>query len=252
MLGCMLLAGGCADLEPMEDPDVMDHHLTIDTMRAAAREAERNLADLRLELDSQRQEFSAAIIARAQLEGRLREVERRLADARHIIDLQREELTAMRAERERSSKQDATQAPRSKPKSKRMAPLERSSIEQVPPNVPSALVPPVVSAPAQNGESLPSISGLSEPEMLPVSPPSAPVPPVSQLNDGAAATIPRQDNGLDVGSLVRSIAVQSGDTLWRLARRYGVEVQALRAVNGLSGDLIQVGQALMIPETGIR
>ncbi|MEX5213476.1 MAG: LysM peptidoglycan-binding domain-containing protein [Nitrospiraceae bacterium] len=249
MLGCMLLAGGCADLEPMEDPDVMDHHLTIDTMRAAARESERNLADLRLELDSQRQEFSAAIIARAQLEGRLREVERRLADARHIIDLQREELTAMRAERERSSKQDATQAPRSKPKSKHTAPLERSSIEQVPPNVPSALVPPVVSAPAQSGESPPSISGLSEPELLPVQPPTA---PVSQLKDGTAAITPRQDNGLDVGSLVRSVAVQSGDTLWRLARRYGVEVQALRAMNGLSGDLIQVGQALMIPETGIR
>jgi nucleoid-associated protein YgaU len=93
---------------------------------------------------------------------------------------------------------------------------------------------------------------LPEPESSPVPPPVAPVPPVSQLNGGTAATAQRRENGLDAGSLARSIAVQAGDTLWRLARRHGVEVNALRSLNGLSGDLIQVGQALIIPEAGSR
>lgn len=250
--GLMLLAGGCADLEPMEDPDVTDFQLTIDTMRAAAREAERNLADLRLELDSQRQELSSALIARAQLEGRLREVERRLADSRHIIELQREELATMRMERERSSKSEPSPIPKLKQSRKRPAPADRPAIGQVVPNVPSPPVPPVVSQPSQDTAPVPPSTLSPEPESLPVAPPVAPVPPVSQLNGGTAAVAQRQENGLDAGSFVRSTAVQAGDTLWRLARRYGVEVDALRSLNGLSGDLIQVGQALIIPAAGAR
>ena len=112
--------------------------------------------------------------------------------------------------------------------------------------------PPTVSQPLQDAEPVPPPPDLPEPQSLPVPPPVAPGPPVSQLNGGPAATAQRRENGLDAGALVRSIAVQAGDTLWRLARRYGVEVEMLRSVNGLSGDLIQVGQALMIPETGVR
>lgn len=252
VVGFMLLAGGCADLEPMEDPDVTDYHLTIDTMRTAAREADRNLADLRLELDSQRQELSAALIARAQLEGRLREVERRLADARHIVELQREELAAMRAERERSSKHEVPPVPRSRQKSKRAAPADRPSMGQVVPNVPIPPEPPMDSQPHQDAEPVPSPPASPEPQSLPVPPPVAPVPPVSQLSGATVPTAQRRDNGLDAGAYVRSIAVQAGDTLWRLARRYGVDVEALRSLNGLSGNLIQVGQALMIPEAGVR
>ncbi|MFN8597496.1 MAG: LysM peptidoglycan-binding domain-containing protein [Anaerolineae bacterium] len=43
--------------------------------------------------------------------------------------------------------------------------------------------------------------------------------------------------------------VQSGDTLFSLARRYGTTVEALRTANRLSGDLIYVGQVLIIPTT---
>lgn len=249
VVGAIWLASGCADLDPMEDPDVADYHLTIDTMRVAAREDERHLADLRLELDSQRQELSAALIARAQLEGRLREVERRLADARHIIDLQRDELTRLRKERDGSSKHEVPHAPRGRQRSKRAAPADRPSMGQTPP-IPAE--PPTISQPPQDTEPVPPPSDLREPQSLPVPPPVTPGPPVSQLNGGTVAAAERRENGLDAGALVRSIAVRAGDTLWRLARRHGVKVEALRSVNGLSGDLIQVGQALMIPETGVQ
>jgi spore germination protein len=43
--------------------------------------------------------------------------------------------------------------------------------------------------------------------------------------------------------------VESGDNIWRLARRYGVSVNRILAVNGLeSPDEIVIGQAILIPE----
>ncbi len=44
-----------------------------------------------------------------------------------------------------------------------------------------------------------------------------------------------------------SIEVQSGDTLFSIARRHGVSVAALKEANGLSSDAVQPGQRLVIP-----
>ena len=41
--------------------------------------------------------------------------------------------------------------------------------------------------------------------------------------------------------------VQQGDTLFSIARRHGISVDALRAVNGLTGNEIAIGQELLIP-----
>jgi len=40
--------------------------------------------------------------------------------------------------------------------------------------------------------------------------------------------------------------VNRGDTLWRIANRYGTSVQQLRRMNGKTGDSLQVGQVLKI------
>jgi LysM repeat protein len=45
----------------------------------------------------------------------------------------------------------------------------------------------------------------------------------------------------------RTVTVQSGDTLTSIARRNGTNVAALRSANGLSGDLIKIGQKLNLP-----
>lgn len=42
--------------------------------------------------------------------------------------------------------------------------------------------------------------------------------------------------------------VQSGDTLWLIARKYGTTVDAIKNFNGLTGDLLNIGQVLRIPE----
>lgn len=46
-----------------------------------------------------------------------------------------------------------------------------------------------------------------------------------------------------------SYQVQSGDTLYLIAKKYGVTVDALKKANGLSGSYLWVGQTLKIPTT---
>ena len=38
-----------------------------------------------------------------------------------------------------------------------------------------------------------------------------------------------------------------GESLWSIARQYGVTVDALKAANGMDGDGIRPGQALRVP-----
>ena len=45
----------------------------------------------------------------------------------------------------------------------------------------------------------------------------------------------------------KTYTVVSGDTLWAIARRYGTTVDELKKANGLTSDLIYVGQVLVIP-----
>ncbi len=53
--------------------------------------------------------------------------------------------------------------------------------------------------------------------------------------------------GPDGGTETREYIVRPGDTLWLLAQRYGTTVEEIKRLNGLSGDLLNVGQVLRIP-----
>lgn len=66
----------------------------------------------------------------------------------------------------------------------------------------------------------------------------------NMLNIGQALKIPT------AGGPYFEYAVRAGDTLWLLSRRYGTTVDAIRNLNGLTSDRLEVGQILRIPRNG--
>jgi peptidoglycan hydrolase-like protein with peptidoglycan-binding domain len=64
---------------------------------------------------------------------------------------------------------------------------------------------------------------------------------------GQNVPVPNPDPAPDTGSGSFAYTVRSGDTLWLLANRYGTTVDAIKRLNGLTGDNLQIGQVLRIP-----
>lgn len=62
------------------------------------------------------------------------------------------------------------------------------------------------------------------------------------LNIGQVLKIPASQSGSYIEYTVRP-----GDTLWLLSRRYNTTVDAIKKLNGLSGDRLDIGQVLKIP-----
>ncbi|MBE7550874.1 MAG: LysM peptidoglycan-binding domain-containing protein [Anaerolineales bacterium] len=75
------------------------------------------------------------------------------------------------------------------------------------------------------------------PEQLPEEGPIATNPPVSNTNPVIQAASPGG-----------TYTVQAGDTLFSISQRYGTSIEAIAAANGLTSDLVQIGQALTIPD----
>ncbi len=70
----------------------------------------------------------------------------------------------------------------------------------------------------------------------------------SRILVGQELTLPGAARG--PGSTEVAHTVASGETLWSIARRYGVSESQLRAANGINGSRILVGQSLVVPEGG--
>ena len=68
--------------------------------------------------------------------------------------------------------------------------------------------------------------------------------PASSSSSSASSSGSTQAGGAGNGAVH---VVAQGETLTRIASRYGVSVSSLRSANGLSSDLIKVGQRLTIP-----
>ncbi len=70
----------------------------------------------------------------------------------------------------------------------------------------------------------------------------------SRLKIGQVLKIPNSSSSQKSAS----ITVQSGDTLGSIAKRYGVSVASLKAINGLSSDSVSVGQVLRLSGSALK
>jgi LysM repeat protein len=235
MYRSMILAGlltalsvsACARLGPTVGNEAAEPQM--DSLRTAVRDSQRLAADLRIELADRRKELADVHVARAQLEGMLRETERRLADARHIIELQREELDVAREDRERIEASGRQLHSRLR----RLAQARRQD---------------------RTGEIIPS--GYSPP-------PSDEKPRPVHASPAGSAVLATQIMGADLlasdtgppamadgqpgSEVLRVIIVREGETLWRLAKRYHVDLEELRQLNGLQNNRIVTGWRLRLP-----
>jgi LysM repeat protein len=188
----------------------------MDSLKSAVRDGQRVRTDLRIELADRRKELADVHVARAQLQGMLRETERRLADARQIIELQREELEAARTDRVRIEESGRQLHGRLRRLERLLARAKR--LRETGEVIPSGYAP------------RPSTE-LIQP--LHVSPSDAPV-----------VTQPVMTTDIEAP---RSVVVHEGETLWRLARRHQVDLDALRQLNGLRDNRIATGWTLRLP-----
>lgn len=103
-----------------------------------------------------------------------------------------------------------------------------------------------------NGISNPNLLSIGQVLQIPLSPAPGPQrPSVGPLETPGGTVPPPTTTTTRPPSGGRTYTVASGDTLYAIARRFGVTVSALQAANGITNPAgLTVGQVLVIPGTG--
>ncbi len=232
-----VILAGCAEFDP--GPTVEDLQLTIDALKTQTRDAQRTVADLRAELETRRQELGAALVARAQLEGKLHETERRFTEARQVVELQREELARARDERAGVAHGGRNLRSQLRQLQQQLAQHDQLQQQMVNPSRPQVRARAMGRAHQQ--EATVKMAGRQDAVRR------AAVP-AARMNP-SSPTSPDPAQPVDDSTVLplRKIVVKPGDTLWSLARRYRVDLMELRILNQLTTDRILAGQDLFLP-----
>ena len=236
------LFAGCGELEPMREPEVVDLELTTDTLKASVRDAQRTVGELRTDLETRRRELAEAQVARAQLEGRVREAERRVIEARQVIELQREELAAARTERERVSRSSLHLYGQMKQLRKQLSKTGESGSAH---DGQEAAPLPSGGAARKGQKAMQVPAQRNQPSEFPETSQMVATPAVMMqvpANREPSSGVERQRTP------TQHVFVKPGDTLWRIAQKYRVNVEHLRTFNQLTDNRIVIGQALWLPD----
>lgn len=113
---------------------------------------------------------------------------------------------------------------------------------------------PAVSEPAYTAPTKPSYEAPPTVDEYAFNTPSKPAstassskPKTSSSSSSSTKSKPKSSTTAKKASSSRTHTVAKGDTLYGLARKYGTTVPKIKSANGLSGDLIRLGQKIKIP-----
>lgn len=244
-----LLASGCAtDRTAWPGPEV----------EAARRQADQVVRDSYAEVAALRQDLAATRIGAAKKEAEIQDLRRQIAELSQAaaelrqaraaqlqeIESVQAELTLLRDERDRllqastgtmgqgaDSPSLSSQAGEGEPTATRM----QSRLAELESAVATLTV---------------ELTQVKQELAKPLGKPgSRPGTPTGSLSTPPAVIRPASLTDPPAPSATRplSIQVQAGDSLWTIARRHGLTVEQLKNANGLHGDLILIGQQLVIP-----
>jgi LysM repeat protein len=91
---------------------------------------------------------------------------------------------------------------------------------------------------------------------LPPTPTNAPPPTLAPTQPGSQPTSPPLPPAQGQGGTITGetsppfYIVQAGDSLWSIARMFGVDIDTLRSINNISGNIIYPGQIIYLPNSG--
>ena len=238
-LTCLLqivLITGCAS-----GPTVKDYQVITRALQVDARQAQRTITELEVQQQALQRDLGEARTAKARLEGDLLNAERRLLEARHLVDLQREELVLAAEER-----QGLAQSAREVQSQMQAQLTEVDRLRQQIADAQSERVRLQTMDEAftrQANEMAELRAAVRESLQRPVFRKSE-FNPAPSRQWALSTPVAIDDHPVQ---LSRTLRVRRGDSLWVLARRHGVSLEELKAVNRLTTDLIIPGQELLIP-----
>ena len=263
------LLAGCAthkDAAPATMSQPVYPSGTTSRVDSIIRNAKLEVANLRADLGSARIAVTKREIEAQELKRDLAEYRQRLSELQSTKDLQQytsekqqQELAAVKAERERLTrdKQDLQRDLAEIPKLREALAASRASEDQV-----QAKVKELETALAALAEQL---TKTRDPRSNDYD--RGPVQPIETAPPGATSSLPGESaapllsvadethkaSAMFVTALPASdsewlaVTVKPGDTLWDLARAHGITIERLKAINKISGDVIRAGRVLMVP-----
>lgn len=270
LIACTLLAvslPGCSSTRP---------NVMLPDTAAVRRHADQVVRQSMEAAAAMRAELAAARIAAAKQEVEQRELRRQVEELQHLADTRQQEVVALRSERDELEKtsselrvqsaallsqaaelpklrQEATETTGTQGKLKEIEALVAGLTEDLA-RVKRDLArePVIAAADVKQGAATRSSPGAGAGQTLAMAtraPKGAPNDPNDlSRHDAADDTVHHAMIASVVAPVsLRSIVVQKGETLGRLARRHGVTVRALMDANGLRGDRILIGQRLLVP-----
>ena len=239
----LFLMTGCA----ASGPTIKDYQVITQALQAEARQTQRTITDLETQWQALQRDLGEARTAKARLEGDILNAERRLLEARHIVELQREELSRATTERQRvtqSAREEQVQLQAQlQAQLTQISRLNQQMEDAQAERARFQTMDDVIARQAQEMAELKA--AVQEAFRAPVLKPAQINPPALRPS---AIVMPAAAYSDQSALLSKSVIVRRGDSLWVLARRYGVALNDLIAVNRLETDLIIPGQNLRLPD----